>query len=193
MQKLLLLRHHGVHKPVIIQFDRALCELEPEAFVADVLCRVFAPSQVVVGYDFNFGKDRRGTPQLLVEELERCGIGALVQDAVTEAEGVISSTRIRTAGSSVGRTAISSSQSVTPAVAAGFVSREGFNIARRASPALFSLFGNSDANRSIQVLLSSVAREVGSGPSVSHKSRGSGGLIFQSNSPLCPFKGALRQ
>jgi riboflavin kinase/FMN adenylyltransferase len=96
-QKLLLLRHYGIHAPVTLQFDRDLSNLEPEAFVRDVLAGIFAPSLVVVGYDFNFGKNRRGNPELLLKELADLGIRGAVQTAVTDDEIVISSTRLRQA------------------------------------------------------------------------------------------------
>jgi riboflavin kinase/FMN adenylyltransferase len=51
----------------------------------------------VTGYDFQFGKGRRGTPQLLTERGILHGFSVTVVDAFIEGSGAVSSTRIRSA------------------------------------------------------------------------------------------------
>lgn len=96
-QKTMLLRHYGVENPVVLRFDAELAGIEAEAFVSDVLIGAFKPSFVVVGYDFNFGRQRRGTPELLRDICEAAGIDVLIQEAVDVGEAVVSSTRVRQA------------------------------------------------------------------------------------------------
>jgi riboflavin kinase/FMN adenylyltransferase len=51
---------------------------------------------VVVGYDFNFGHRRRGTPDMLIERAGHLGFGATKVAAVHESDGAVySSSRIR--------------------------------------------------------------------------------------------------
>jgi riboflavin kinase/FMN adenylyltransferase len=52
---------------------------------------------VVTGYDFQFGKARRGTPEFLASEGERLGFTVKTVDALTERGEPVSSTRIRAA------------------------------------------------------------------------------------------------
>jgi riboflavin kinase/FMN adenylyltransferase len=94
-QKLTLLRRFGVDHPLFLKFDTSVAELEPEIFVRDVLLARFDPALAVVGYDFNFGKGRRGTPELLQTLFREAGREAHLQPAVHVEGQVVSSTRVR--------------------------------------------------------------------------------------------------
>ncbi len=96
-QKTMLLRHYGVDNPMVLRFDAELAGIEPEAFVRDVLIGAFQPSFVVVGYDFNFGHRRRGTPEMLRDICEGAGLEVMIQDAIDVGDAVVSSTRVRQA------------------------------------------------------------------------------------------------
>ena len=96
-QKVFLLVHYGVNTPIIVTFDTILSKLEPEAFVRQILHDVFHPQLVVVGYDFNYGKGRRGTPEILSAVASDLGMRVEVQEPVYFEQEVVSSTRIRKA------------------------------------------------------------------------------------------------
>ncbi len=96
-QKRLLLSHYGIKSPTVIKFDRSLARLEPEAFIDSVVIDAFQPKLVVVGYDFNFGRDRRGAPALLAERCRSASVPVEIQAPVEASAGVVSSTRIRKA------------------------------------------------------------------------------------------------
>lgn len=94
--------HHlealGVDGLVVLQFDASLAGMTAEQFIEQILINALAPLCVVVGYDFCFGKGRKGTPELLQE----MGRGKDSFDVLTvspvhqDAEGeVYSSTLIR--------------------------------------------------------------------------------------------------
>jgi riboflavin kinase/FMN adenylyltransferase len=68
--------------------------LAPEEFVARVLLAKLGAGHVVVGADFQFGRDRAGDCEFLIESGRRHGFDVDVVGLVG-AEGVISSTRIR--------------------------------------------------------------------------------------------------
>jgi riboflavin kinase/FMN adenylyltransferase len=68
--------------------------LAPEEFVSKVLLSKLGAGHVVVGADFQFGRDRAGDCEFLIESGSRHGFEVDVVGLV-EAEGVISSTRIR--------------------------------------------------------------------------------------------------
>ena len=79
-----------------IPFNRAFAELSAEAFVDEVLHDRLGLRHVVIGYDFNFGHRRRGTPDMLVERARQTGFAATKVAAVHESDGAVySSSRIR--------------------------------------------------------------------------------------------------
>ncbi|MDQ4091499.1 MAG: bifunctional riboflavin kinase/FAD synthetase [Actinomycetota bacterium] len=64
-QKLELLAATGVDHTVVLRFDEARSQEEPEDFVREVLVRALGARVVVVGEDFHFGRRRRGNVELL--------------------------------------------------------------------------------------------------------------------------------
>ncbi len=87
----------GVDVLVWARFDREYAAQEPEAFVRDTLVRALGVREVWVGPDFGFGRDRRGSIELL-ERLGRAhGFRVHVLPAHTLGDEVVSSTRIRRA------------------------------------------------------------------------------------------------
>ena len=87
----------GLDGTLILPFDRALAERSAEDFVRDMLVERLGIAAAVTGYDFQFGKARRGTPEFLREEGGRNGFAVRIVGAL-EADGeAVSSTRIRAA------------------------------------------------------------------------------------------------
>jgi riboflavin kinase/FMN adenylyltransferase len=64
-QKLEVLAATGVDHTVVVHFDHARSQEEPEDFVRDVLVGALGARVVVVGEDFHFGRRRRGNVELL--------------------------------------------------------------------------------------------------------------------------------
>jgi len=89
------LAEEGVQVTVVEPFDAQLAALEAEAFVTDVLGRDLGASHVVVGYDFSFGRGRRGDAELLQEVAGRLGMGVSVVAKVKVHGLTCSSTQIR--------------------------------------------------------------------------------------------------
>ncbi len=80
-----------------LPFNRALSELEAEAFARDILSEGLGLTHVVVGADFCFGKGRIGTAKGLVEFGKRCGFDVTIAELLAGQSGAVSSTAIRTA------------------------------------------------------------------------------------------------
>jgi riboflavin kinase/FMN adenylyltransferase len=79
-----------------IPFDQNFSLLSAEDFIDRILHRTLGLRHVVIGYDFQFGHRRRGTPEMMIEQAATLGFGATRIEAVHEADGAIySSTRIR--------------------------------------------------------------------------------------------------
>lgn len=85
----------GVDLLLVLTFDERMAAMDPEAFLEDVIWAQLRPRLMVVGHDFNFGKDRKGTIQLLADWCRRKGIELEVIDPVEFDGQRISSTEIR--------------------------------------------------------------------------------------------------
>ena len=95
--KLRLLAATGLAGAIVLEFDAALAEPEPEDFVNDILLHRLGISGAAVGFDFRFGHNRTGTPELLAAEGTRRKFTVDVVPAVEIDGARISSGRIREA------------------------------------------------------------------------------------------------
>lgn len=96
-QKERLLRQLGVDHPIALPFGPELAALTPEEFVGDILAGVLDSASVRVGYDFNFGRGRAGTPEVLRALGEARGMQVHIHPPVAEGGQVVSSTAVRRA------------------------------------------------------------------------------------------------
>jgi len=90
-----LLGEAGVDVVVAEPFTRAFAGMEAEAFASEVLARDLHAAHVVVGYDFSFGKGRRGDASLLESLGARAGFGVSVVRRVSVHGLTCSSTKVR--------------------------------------------------------------------------------------------------
>jgi riboflavin kinase / FMN adenylyltransferase len=66
--KLRLFAATGLSGAIVLRFDAELAEPAPESFVNDILLHRLGISGAAVGFDFRFGRQRAGTPDLLAAE-----------------------------------------------------------------------------------------------------------------------------
>jgi len=92
-RKLELLAAAGVEELVLQPFDRAFAATAPERFVE--LLAATGVAEVVVGHDFTYGRERRGTVETLREALAPRGLRLHVVAPITVNGLVVSSTKIR--------------------------------------------------------------------------------------------------
>lgn len=78
-----------------IPFDTAFSHLTAEAFVQDVLFEAIGAAHLSCGADFAFGYRRGGDVGFLAARVEALGIGLSIVPTVVDAQGPVSSTRIR--------------------------------------------------------------------------------------------------
>lgn len=76
-------------------FDQEFSGLDPERFMADILRKCYRASCIFVGFNFNFGRGGRGTPETLRLQGPLHGLQASVYDAVRVGRQTVSSTAIR--------------------------------------------------------------------------------------------------
>jgi riboflavin kinase / FMN adenylyltransferase len=82
--KLKLARALGAAFVVGIAFDETLANTTPEDFVQNHLVKNIGPSHIVTGYDFHFGKGRKGGPETLREQGATNNFGVTVVEQVTD-------------------------------------------------------------------------------------------------------------
>jgi riboflavin kinase / FMN adenylyltransferase len=87
----------GLDGLVVMPFDREFSRIEAEDFVARFLVGALDISRVIVGDDFHFGRDRRGTPEFLRRAGREQGFAVETLHLIDEGSGPISSSRIREA------------------------------------------------------------------------------------------------
>ncbi len=87
----------GATAMLVFHFDAELAGTSAEDFITKILCDRFGAHGVVTGSDFTFGKGARGNVGLLQTLGGEHGLASRVVDAVADAEGVVSSSRIREA------------------------------------------------------------------------------------------------
>ncbi|MGB9660489.1 MAG: bifunctional riboflavin kinase/FAD synthetase [Moorellaceae bacterium] len=96
-QKIELIAALGVDYLYFLPFTPAVASLTPEAFVTEVLWSYFQPSLVAVGFNFTFGCQGKGRPELLAALGANMGFEVVVLPPVKIGAQIVSSTAIREA------------------------------------------------------------------------------------------------
>ncbi|GAN77882.1 bifunctional riboflavin kinase/FAD synthetase [Acidisphaera rubrifaciens] len=86
---------HGVSIIYELPFDAAFSAMPAEAFIAEVLDAGLGARHLACGPDFAFGHRRGGGTALLAARAEALGIGLTLVPPLTDAQGPLSSSRIR--------------------------------------------------------------------------------------------------
>ena len=85
----------GIEIAVVLRFSRDFAAISADDFAENILGQALDVRHVVVGYDFAFGNQRRGNPDLLVQVGEACGYGVTIVDPQGDGREIFSSSRIR--------------------------------------------------------------------------------------------------
>ena len=94
-QKLELIEALGVEITALLAFNKNMAALEPEDFVRDYLVEGLAMKELIIGYDYAFGRGRKGNFELLARLGKKYGYAVERLDPVIVNDAVVSSTRIR--------------------------------------------------------------------------------------------------
>jgi riboflavin kinase/FMN adenylyltransferase len=94
-EKETLIEASGVDALLVIPFDRDFAAVSPEEFVGEVLVKRLGMKHLVVGYDYGFGRDRRGNATLLRNLGESYGYTLELLEPIGNGGTVYSSTSVR--------------------------------------------------------------------------------------------------
>src|SRR5262249_59544032 len=95
--KLGLLAASGLDGVVVMTFEVGLIELAAQQFVERILRERLAFAGATIGFDFNFGKNRGGSPAFLAELGRRYGFPVDVLPPLEDEGRPVSSSVIRSA------------------------------------------------------------------------------------------------
>jgi len=85
----------GVDALITLTFNRELANLSPEEYFTSILLKKLNAKLICVGYDFTFGKNRKGNVRVLIELSEKYSIEATILPPQRISGQVVSSTKIR--------------------------------------------------------------------------------------------------
>ncbi|MBB84358.1 MAG: riboflavin biosynthesis protein RibF [Deltaproteobacteria bacterium] len=94
-QRMETLASHGLDVVIAEPFDLEFAKVSPQRFIEHYLHDSIGPSEVYVGYDFHFGKDREGSMRMLTERGPHLGFSVTVIPEVSVEGRDVNSTRIR--------------------------------------------------------------------------------------------------
>jgi riboflavin kinase/FMN adenylyltransferase len=87
----------GIERLVCVRFNQAFASMSPESFIQDLLVQQMGVKFLVVGDDFRFGCQRKGSFDLLAEAGSKAGFDVVSTRSFKLADCRISSTEIREA------------------------------------------------------------------------------------------------
>ncbi len=94
-KKLMLMERSGIDVLIVATFDLSLANIMPEAFVKQILVDEIGAKKILVGYNYYFGKDRKGNVEMLIRLGEKFGFEVKVIEAMKVNEIPVSSSKIR--------------------------------------------------------------------------------------------------
>jgi riboflavin kinase/FMN adenylyltransferase len=94
-QKIEQIDKAGIDNLVIIPFDRSFASTTAEQFVQRILIGTIGMTELVVGYDYAFGKGRSGDTEFLQEQGRKFNFPVTVVEAFYQNDLLVSSTQIR--------------------------------------------------------------------------------------------------
>ncbi|MDY6850678.1 MAG: bifunctional riboflavin kinase/FAD synthetase [Thermodesulfobacteriota bacterium] len=95
-QKMELIEALGIDVVICLDFTIEFAKMEPEDFVRDLLVQRIGVKEIVIGYDYRFGRKGRGNRDLLIAMGKELGFSVHTLGPEPGPDGgIISSTRIR--------------------------------------------------------------------------------------------------
>ena len=94
-QKEELIEQSGIDVLVVIPFTKEFAKTTAESFVAELLVRRLGVKELVVGYDYAFGKGRSGNIDFLKQQGQLFNFPVTVVEACYKGDQLVSSTKIR--------------------------------------------------------------------------------------------------
>jgi riboflavin kinase / FMN adenylyltransferase len=94
-KKMILIQKSGIETVLCIEFSLAFSEILPTEFIRRILVEKIKVKEVVIGYNYHFGKGQKGDAQTLKDEGKIFGFEVEVVEPFRIGETIVSSSKIR--------------------------------------------------------------------------------------------------
>lgn len=94
-QKLKFLQEFAIDYLIILPFNKKIANISAKNFVKEILVGKIKTKELIIGYDFIFGKNREGNFEFLQQQAEELDFNLSRVAALTQQDLVLSSTLIR--------------------------------------------------------------------------------------------------
>lgn len=94
--KIGLIEHCGIDAIICAHFTREFANISAEDFVRDILCGSIGAREIFIGSNYLFGKERRGSPEMLQHLGTDLGFTVTIIDEIRIGTDTVSSSAIRT-------------------------------------------------------------------------------------------------
>ncbi len=93
--KIRLIEKSGIDAIICANFTKKFATISAESFVRDILHDVVGVKEIIIGANYNFGKGRKGSPELLKELGKELGFKVTILEEIQSNDVTLSSSRIR--------------------------------------------------------------------------------------------------
>jgi riboflavin kinase/FMN adenylyltransferase len=94
-KKMLLIEKSGIETVLCIEFSLAFSEIPPSEFIKSILVEKVRVREVIIGYNYHFGKRQEGDAQTLKDEGKVFGFEVEVVEPFRIGQTIVSSSKIR--------------------------------------------------------------------------------------------------
>jgi riboflavin kinase/FMN adenylyltransferase len=94
-EKVKILSDLGIDYVVTVPFDEAIRFMEPEEFIVNILVKKLKMKEAYCGFDYRFGRDGKGTPEVLMKVGLSHSFGIHILEPYMVGGEIVSSTLIR--------------------------------------------------------------------------------------------------
>ena len=94
-KKMMLIQKSGIETVLCIEFSLAFSEISPSEFIKSILLEKLKVKEVIIGYNYHFGKGQKGDAQTLKDAGKVFDFGVRVVEPLKVGQTVVSSSKIR--------------------------------------------------------------------------------------------------
>jgi riboflavin kinase/FMN adenylyltransferase len=94
-RKILLIEQSGMDVLLCIEFTKTFSEMSPPDFVKNILVEKVGAQKVIVGFNYHFGKNKKGNPQILKQIGSLFNLQVEIIDSLIIEGTTVSSSKIR--------------------------------------------------------------------------------------------------
>jgi riboflavin kinase/FMN adenylyltransferase len=94
-KKMMLIEKSGIETVLCVEFSLAFSEISPSEFIKSILVEKVKVKEVIIGYNYHFGKGQKGDAQTLKDAAEVFDFEVEVVEPLRVGQTIVSSSKIR--------------------------------------------------------------------------------------------------